>query len=134
MLKIYRCNVCGNLIEIIDHSGVNPVCCGEDMEELIPGTSDGAKEKHIPVCMELPDALSSSDHVKTLHVQVGESEHPMTEAHYIPWIAVVTNQGVYRKHLMPSNKPEALFILPKDEEVLEIYSYCNLHGLWVSAR
>lgn len=134
MLKFYLCNTCGNLIEMIEDSGINPVCCGEDMEELIPGTTDGAKEKHIPVYTEQPDALSDSSTVKVLYVHVGEFPHPMTESHFIPWIVVTTNRGIYRKHLTPSEKPEALFILHKDEEVQEIYSYCNLHGLWVSTK
>ncbi|MCQ2511012.1 MAG: desulfoferrodoxin [Lachnospiraceae bacterium] len=134
MLKFYRCNPCGNLIEIIDPSGVTPVCCGEDMEELIPGTTDGAKEKHIPVCIEGSYDFPEPAPMKTLTIHVGELPHPMTEAHYIPWIAIETTQGIYRKHLTPSQKPEVRFILHKDEEVLEIYSYCNLHGLWVAIK
>lgn len=134
MLKFYRCNICGNLIEIIDPSGVTPVCCGEDMEELIPGTTDGAKEKHIPVCIEESGDLSDPASVKTLTIHVGELPHPMTEVHYIPWIVIKTDRGVYRKSLTPSQEPEASFIIHKDEEVQEIYSYCNLHGLWVSGK
>lgn len=131
MLKIYRCTICGNLIEIIDPSGVTPVCCGQDMEEMLPGTTDGAKEKHIPVCIEHSHDIPDTTSIKTVTVHVGELPHPMTDAHYIIWIILVTNQGVYRKPLTPSQKPETQFLLHKDEEVHEIYSYCNLHGLWI---
>lgn len=134
MLKIYRCNVCGNLVEVIDDSGVVPVCCGESMERLVPGAGDGAKEKHIPVCVELtqkPEAFNDPAYARVINVQVGEVSHPMTEEHSIQWIALCTNKGVYRKAPASSDKAEVQFLLQKGEKVRAIYSYCNLHGLWV---
>lgn len=134
MLTFYQCNTCGNRIEMIEDSGVTPTCCGDDMEELIPGTSDGAKEKHIPIFIEstvIPSPLEEKLCTKVITVQVGETPHPMMKAHYIEWILVHTNRGVYRKSLDPSLPPEADFCLKKDETVLAIYAYCNLHGLWV---
>lgn len=134
MLKFYICNTCGNFIEMIEDSGVNPVCCGEDMEELVPGTSDGAREKHIPVCIEsiTVDTCKNTSDFKNITVQVGELPHPMTDAHLIQWITLLTDKGVYRKNLASNQKPEVHFILPHEEHVIAIYSYCNLHGLWVN--
>lgn len=137
MLRFYYCTICGNLIEMIDDSGANPVCCGQDMEELIPGTSDGAKEKHIPVCIDSSiqqDSTDDSTDTRIITIQVGEILHPMTEAHSIRWITLLTDQGVYRKILIPSQKPETQFVIHKTEKIVAIYAYCNLHGLWVNIR
>lgn len=120
-LKFYRCNHCGNVIEKLIDSGVPVVCCGENMVELIPNTSDGASEKHVPVV-----EINGNDVV----VRVGAVDHPMIPAHYIQWIYVQTNLGGMRKDLTCDVGPTASFKLSDGEKVLAVYEYCNLHGLW----
>ena len=120
-MTFYRCPHCGNIIAHIQDSGVRCVCCGEEMQPLIPNTSDGAGEKHVPVI---------SVDGNTVTVTVGSVEHPMLEAHYIAWILLVTKQGRQRKILSPGEKPVARFALTEDDEAVAAYEYCNLHGLW----
>lgn len=120
-MKIMRCNVCGNLMMVLDDSGVVPVCCGEQMEELIPGTTDAAVEKHVPVVWH-------GDGVAT--VMVGEKEHPMAKEHYIQWIILETEKGYALRHLMPGSDPAADFRLSIGDKAKVVYAYCNLHGLW----
>lgn len=120
-VKFYRCNHCGNIIEKIIDSGVPVVCCGEKMTELVPNTSDGAGEKHVPVV-----EVNGNDVV----VRVGEVDHPMIPAHFIQWIYVQTNLGGMRKDLTPEVGPTASFKLAEGETVVAVYEYCNLHGLW----
>ncbi|MBQ9827274.1 MAG: desulfoferrodoxin, partial [Lachnospiraceae bacterium] len=97
------------------------MCCGQPMEEIIPGTTDAAVEKHVPVC-EIVDGI--------VNVTVGEVEHPMIEAHYIEWISIQTNFGNQRKALKPDTPPKASFALLPGEEIEAVYAYCNLHSLW----
>jgi len=120
-LKFYRCNHCGNIIAKLTDSGVPVVCCGEAMQELVPGTSDGAAEKHVPV-FALKDGLVA--------VAVGSVMHPATEEHHIEWIAIQTNYGNQRKAIKPGDEPVAEFALLPGEKVEAVYEYCNLHGLW----
>ena len=120
-MKFYICKHCGNLIMMIKDSGVNPHCCGEAMSELVPGTTDAATEKHVPVFETQGNSVK---------VKVGSVEHPMEEAHYIQWIAIETTNGCQIKHLAPGGKPEAEFILAKGENLVAVYEYCSLHGLW----
>ena len=120
-VKFYRCPHCGNIIYKVIDSNVPVVCCGQKMEELIPGTTDGAAEKHIP-------AVSVDG--KKVSVKVGSVEHPMVEAHYIQWIALETKKGVSFRHLSHVNAPEAVFVVAEDDEPVAVYEYCNLHGLW----
>lgn len=120
-MKFYKCEHCGNIIEMIVDKGVNPLCCGEKMKELIPGEVEAAHEKHIPVIEELDDKVI---------VKVGEVTHPMAEEHYIEWIVIHTDRGVYRKNLKPGDAPIAEFALLDNEITLSAYAYCNLHGLW----
>lgn len=128
MLKFYHCNLCGNLIEMIDDSGQIPVCCGKAMKELQPGTSDGTKEKHVPIIIkERPVAGCSC---RGVLVQVGDEPHPMCEEHSILWIALETDQGIYLRLLPTSGKPSTTFYLQPEEKILSVYSYCNLHSLW----
>ena len=117
----YRCNHCGNIVAIVKASGVPVVCCGEKMTEIIPGTVDASREKHIPVW---------SVDGNIVHVTVGSVEHPMLPEHYIEWISIETKQGNQRKELRPGEKPEACFALCEGDEVEAVYAYCNLHGLW----
>lgn len=122
MMKFYICEVCGNLVGMIDESGVPMQCCDQDMTELIPGTSNGAPEKHVPVC-------KTEGH--TVVVTVGSVNHPMESSHYIEWIAIKTAKGVQRKILAPGNSPCAKFALTEDDTLVATYAYCNLHGLWM---
>lgn len=119
-LKFYLCNHCKNLIAMVHNAGVPVMCCGEKMQELIPNTEDAANEKHLPVA-ELHDGK--------LTVKVGSVAHPMTEAHYIQWICLQTENGFQMKELLPTSAPEAQFILG-DEQPVAVFAYCNLHGLW----
>ncbi|MDY4818704.1 MAG: desulfoferrodoxin family protein [Bacilli bacterium] len=120
-MKFYKCNHCQNLIEMVDDRKVNPVCCGEKMMELVPGKVDASLEKHVPV-VEVKDGV--------VEVMVGSVAHPMTEEHLIEWIVVETDKGVYRKNLKAGDAPMARFMLLDDEKVVNVYAYCNLHGLW----
>ena len=101
--------------------GVPVICCGEPMQELKAGVTDAAVEKHVPVY------TVEGSHV---HVVVGETKHPMLEEHFIEWITLNTNQGIYRKQLNPGQEPVADFCLCDGEYVEEVYAYCNLHGFW----
>lgn len=120
-LKFFRCNHCGNIIVKIKDSTVPVVCCGEQMQELIPGTTDAAVEKHIPVYEVNGSAVS---------VTVGSTAHPMLPEHFITWICLQTNKGFQLKYLNPGEEPKASFMLGDGEKVEAIYEYCNLHGLW----
>lgn len=120
-LKFFRCNHCGNIIVKIKDSTVPVVCCGEQMQELIPGTTDAAVEKHIPVYEVNGSAV---------FVTVGSTAHPMLPEHFITWICLQTNKGFQLKYLNPGEEPKASFMLGDGEKVEAIYEYCNLHGLW----
>ena len=122
MIKLLKCMHCGNLVTMVEDKGVPVVCCGEKMTELKPNTEDAAQEKHVPVV-----EVSGN----TVTVKVGSVEHPMMEAHYIAHIFLETNQGVLRKDLTPSDKPEAVFALAEGETAVAAYEYCNLHGFWM---
>lgn len=120
-MKFYVCKHCKNLVTLLHESGVPMMCCGEKMTELVPGTSDGAFEKHVP-------AVSVDEN--TVTVKVGEVEHPMLENHYIQWVVLETKNGAQIHYLKPGEKPEAVFVLAEGDEALAAYEYCNLHGLW----
>ncbi len=120
-MKIYKCPVCGNVIEKLYDSSVPVVCCGKPMEELKAGVTDAAMEKHVPVC-EVKDGR--------LTVKVGSVEHPMTKEHYIAFIIAKAGETVMRRELTPEDKPEAEFCLNGYHGNVEVYEYCNLHGLW----
>ena len=120
-MKFYRCPVCGQIVAIVKKTGVPLVCCGKPMEEIIPGTTDAAVEKHVPV-YEVKD--------NTVVVTVGEVEHPMLDVHYIEWVSLQTKFGNQRKALKPGDAPKVCFALCEGDEVQAVYAYCNLHGLW----
>ena len=122
MLKFYRCKHCGNLVVMVDDRKVNPFCCGEKMELIIPASVDAAKEKHVP------EYKIEKNVVK---VCVGSVAHPMLDNHYIEWVAIETNKGFALKHLKPGEEPMNEFALADDEGLVAVYAYCNLHGLWV---
>lgn len=119
--KYYRCNICGNIVEMVDDSGVVPVCCGEPMEELVADSVDATTEKHVP-------AYNIDGNVVT--VQIGSEKHPMLDKHYIEWIELETEQGMQRKYLHPGEDPVATFVISDDDKLKAIYEYCNIHGLW----
>ena len=120
-MKYYVCEHCGNIIEFVKETGVPVMCCGQKMTELVPGTSDGAYEKHVPVVAIEGDKVI---------VEVGAVEHPMVEAHYIQWISIETTKGSQRIKLEYTDKPRAEFKLAEGESFVAAYEYCNLHGLW----
>lgn len=120
-MKFYRCEKCGNLVGVVKETGVPLMCCGQKMTELVPGTSDGAREKHVPVVHTEGNLVE---------VTVGSAEHPMTPEHSIEWIAVETMKGAQRKTLSPGDPPKASFALTPDDAVVAVYAMCNLHGLW----
>ena len=120
-LKFYICKHCGNIVRYIVDKGVKVKCCGETMEELIPNTVDAAKEKHVPV-------YTVKDNIVT--VNVGDVDHPMIPEHFIQFVILQTKNGVQRKDLKPGEKPNVQFAITADDEVVAVFAYCNLHGLW----
>ena len=121
-MKFYKCNLCGQIVDMIKETKVPMICCGDTMSEIIPKTNeDGLSEKHIPVINLKKGKLV---------VNIGEIPHPMTSEHFIEWVAIVTNKGNQRKCLKPGDAPIVTFMLEKDELVKEIYAYCNIHSLW----
>ena len=120
-MKFYKCEICGKIVAMVKETPVDTMCCGQAMRELVPGTTDGATEKHVPVY-----TLEGN----TVKVKVGSVEHPMTDAHHIEWIAIETENGNQRKELKPGDKPEATFALVPRDKVKNVYEYCNIHGLW----
>ena len=119
--KFYICEHCGNLIAMVQNKGVPIMCCGQKMTEIVPGTTDAAVEKHIPV-YEVKDNIVS--------VTVGSVEHPMLPEHYIEWVSLQTKFGNQRKALKPGDAPKVCFALCEGDEVEAVYAYCNLHSLW----
>ena len=120
-MKFYKCEGCGKLAVLFRESACPTKCCGEPMVEVVPGTVDAAREKHIP------DVAVEGNLVK---VKVGSVEHPMLDAHYIEWIAIETSEGRQRKTLKPGDAPKAVFALAPGETFVSAWAYCNLHGLW----
>ena len=119
--KFYICEHCGKIVAVVKESGVPVTCCGQKMKELIPGTTEAAAEKHIPVCTVENNKVT---------VTVGEVMHPMLPEHYIEWISLETKQGNQRKVLKSGDKPQACFAICDGDEVIAAYAYCNLHSLW----
>lgn len=120
-MEFYICEHCGNLVGMVHNSGVPMMCCGQKMTKLEPGTTDAAVEKHVPVFKVDGNKVS---------VQIGETIHPMVEGHFIQWIAIETKKGAQRKTLQAGDEPKVEFALTDDDELIAVYEYCNLHGLW----
>lgn len=120
--QVYRCNVCGNMVEVLNPGAGTLVCCGKPMELLVEKTEDVGFEKHVPVIETTEEGI---------RVKVGSIPHPMEEKHYIQWIEVLAEGLVYRVFLTPGSKPEALFKIKA--EGVTAREYCNLHGLWSSS-
>ena len=121
--KFYICPKCKKIIAVVKDTPVPTMCCGEKMVEIVPNTSDGAREKHVPVIKVEGTKVT---------VTVGEVMHPMTEAHYIEWIGIQTKNCNQRKVLLPTDKPEAVFYIAEDDEVKCAFAYCNLHSLFMT--
>jgi len=119
--QIYKCNICGNIVEVI-HAGVGQlVCCGQPMELLTEKTADVGLEKHVPVIEKIGNKVK---------VKVGGVPHPMEQKHYIEWIEIIADGKTCKKLLTPGDKPEAEFEIAAKK--LEAREYCNIHGLWKS--
>lgn len=122
--QIYRCNICGNMVEVL-HLGTGKFTCDGQEMQLIEEKNEGlGPEKHVPVIEETDDGIK---------VKIGSTSHPMEENHCIEWIELIANDRVYRKVLKPGDKPEAEFMIKK-EDVKEVSAreYCSIHGLWRS--
>ncbi len=117
--QVYKCPICGNIVEVLEAGGGTLVCCGKPMDQLIGNTTDAATEKHVPVIETIEGGYK---------VVVGSVTHPMLEEHYIQWIELVTENTVLRKFLKPGEAPEAVFLT--EEKTIYAREYCNLHGLW----
>ncbi len=118
-LEIYKCEVCGNIVEVLHGAMGELTCCNQPMKHFVENTVDAAKEKHVPVKEKTSEGLK---------VAVGSVAHPMEENHYIEWIEIINDDKVCRKFLKPGEKPEAIFNCEGD--TLTAREYCNLHGLW----
>lgn len=122
VLQIYKCELCGNIVEVVHAAGGVLVCCGQPMQLQTENTVDAAKEKHVPVIETVDGGFK---------VKIGSVAHPMEDKHYIEWIELVVDGRAYRKFLKPGDAPEAEFKVdvPAGAKVIA-REYCNLHGLW----
>jgi len=118
-LEVYKCGVCGNIIEVLHAGKGNLVCCGQPMNLLVENTVDAAKEKHVPVIETVEGGVK---------VKVGEVPHPMEEKHWIEWVEIIADGKTYRQYLNPGETPEATFNVTADH--ITAREYCNIHGLW----
>ena len=118
--QIYKCDICGNIVEILTAGRSSLVCCGYEMKLQNEKIEDAKAEKHVPILI---------DEGHSVKIVVGAVAHPMEEAHYIEWIEVINGDYVNRKHLKAGDKPEALFYVHKQPGLL-VRAYCNIHGLW----
>jgi len=118
-LQVYKCEKCGNMVEVIRAAGGTLVCCGQNMTLQQEGVTDAAREKHVPVVEKVDGGVK---------VSVGSVAHPMEEKHYIEWIEIIADGKAYRCFLKPGDAPEATFEI--DTEKVIAREFCNLHGLW----
>lgn len=121
MMKFYICKHCGNIVTKLTSAGVPLVCCGEEMSLLEAGVTDAAVEKHVP-------AVTVDGNL--VKVSVGSVTHPMTEEHYIPWVALETETSASVEWLQSGQAPEVVFALADGQKAKAVYAWCNLHGLW----
>jgi superoxide reductase len=117
--EVYKCNICGNIVEMLHTGAGELVCCGQAMELKTENTIDTATEKHVPVIEKTDNGVL---------VKIGEVAHPIEETHYIEWIEIIADGEVYKKYLSPDDKPQAEFCV--EAESIQAREYCNLHGLW----
>jgi superoxide reductase len=118
-LQVYKCELCGNIVDVLHAGGGELVCCGQPMKLFVENTVDAAREKHVPVIEKTANGFK---------VKVGSVTHPMEEKHYIEWVELIAGDQVYRQFLSPGQAPEAEFCVKADQVVAR--EYCNLHGLW----
>ncbi|RKY26059.1 MAG: desulfoferrodoxin [Planctomycetota bacterium] len=118
-LQIYKCEICGNIVEVLHEGAGELVCCGAPMKLFSENTADSATEKHVPVIEKVDGGFK---------VVVGSTLHPMEEKHYIEWIEVIADRTAYRRFLKPGDAPEAVFNVEAGE--ITAREYCNVHGLW----
>lgn len=121
MTKFLICPICKNIVEVIEDNNGVISCCGKPMQEIVANNTEAATEKHIPV-VEIKDNLVT--------IKVGSTLHPMEENHYIAWVYILTSKGAYRFDLKPSDEPTITKVLDNEERIVNVYAYCNLHGLW----
>ena len=121
--ELYKCEICGNIVEILHTGATALVCCGQEMKLLVENTTDAATEKHVPVIEKIEGGYK---------ITIGEVEHPMTEDHYIEWIQLLMENEVYTKFLKPGEKPEAVFMT--NAVKVTAREYCNLHGNWKNSN
>jgi superoxide reductase len=119
--EVYRCEVCGNIVEVVNASTGQLVCCGQPMRLEEEHKEDVGLEKHVPVIEKEGTYVT---------VKIGDVEHPMEENHYIEWIELIVDGDVYRAHLNYMDKPEASFTVPERNIEISARAYCNVHGLW----
>jgi superoxide reductase len=119
--EVYKCSVCGNIVEVVHVGGGALVCCGKEMELQVENTTDGALEKHVPVVEKEGNKIK---------VKVGEVDHPMEETHYIEWIEILIDGISYKKFLKPGDQPMVEFCITTESDNITAREYCNLHGLW----
>ena len=118
-LEVYKCELCGNIVEVLHGGGGELVCCGQPMTLLVENTVDAAREKHVPVVEKTADSVS---------VKVGSVPHPMEENHFIEWVEIIADGKAYRQFLNPGESPESSFSVSADQVTAR--EYCNLHGHW----
>jgi superoxide reductase len=118
-LEIYKCEACGNIVEVVHGGAGELVCCGAPMNLLVENTVDAAKEKHVPVIEKVEGGVK---------VKVGDVAHPMEDKHYIEWVEIIADGKAYRQFLDPGQAPEAVFKI--DAQNITAREFCNLHGLW----
>lgn len=119
--QIYKCAICGNIVEVLHTGQGELVCCGQPMELMSEKNKDEGEEKHIPLIEKTESGIK---------VKVGSISHPMEDAHYIEWIEIIADGRIYREFLKPGDKPEVEFYIKK--EIISARAYCNIHGLWKS--
>ncbi|MBR6381414.1 MAG: desulfoferrodoxin [Lachnospiraceae bacterium] len=124
-MRVFKCDKCGKVMIEAVKKPCPTMCCGEAMRELVPGTSDGAAEKHVP-------ALDFDPASRKLSVTVGSVLHPMLEEHFIGFIVLETEKRLVKVDLKPGDAPKAVFTVEEGEKDLKVYEYCNLHGLWMA--
>lgn len=118
-LEIYKCEACGNIVEVLHGAGGELTCCGQSMKLYQENSVDAAKEKHVPVIEKIDGGFK---------VSVGSVAHPMEDSHYIEWIEIIADNKAYRQFLNPGDTPEAVFMV--DATQVSAREYCNMHGLW----
>ena len=118
-LQVYKCEICGNIVEVLHEGQGQLVCCGKPMTLLTENATDASKEKHVPVMEKTASGIK---------IKVGSAPHPMEEKHYIEWVQIIADGKAYRQFLNPGNAPEAVFEIRAEN--IDAREYCNVHGLW----